>query len=597
MPRTKRIVGHLLVAVLVTCALPLLVGCSGDAPRIVDTTILGDTRNTRGPYEVSTIVVDDGVVDSVVLHLLVDRGGALEDFEASLRMEAAHGGSVYRAQIPGQEAGTRVHYWIEARDNAGHVTTDPPAAPAATFSFLVGQSEAEQLPSFQDVVEPDTRDGADGRDEHEIEIVDAPLDTLEPDCHLGAVSPLDGEQVFDTAPQLPGFQIDIAFSVEAAGGFEGEVRGELEARRLHLTGSGIHVERTFTIPEGQPSALHISALRGRCSLSLVVHPVPSPDVDGDGVPDALDNCREVFNPRQEDADGDGIGDACEPEASCSGDAECPPGQLCDGGRCAPSPGCVDSSGCEVGWLCRGGVCTPANREPGAACSDQADCAEGMVCTFGLCTPERCIDDGDCAQGQRCFSGECIDSQLPIPPGCASDADCAATENCLLNMCVPRQCASGADCAPGESCTLGFCTPFEVPIPISECSRDADCNDFLFDSCVGGVCVPGALFPEGCATPADCPAGQSCVIAVCLDAQCTVKSDCGSGEDCRFGFCIAEDTPLPQPGQCASDADCGASSRCVLSVCLPDVVPIPQPCGANDSCPAGMSCVFGICLSI
>ena len=36
-----------------------------------------------------------------------------------------------------------------------------------------------------------------------------------------------------------------------------------------------------------------------------------PDGDGDGVPDAEDNCRGVPNPDQADSDGDGLGDACE----------------------------------------------------------------------------------------------------------------------------------------------------------------------------------------------------------------------------------------------------------------------------------------------
>jgi hypothetical protein len=36
------------------------------------------------------------------------------------------------------------------------------------------------------------------------------------------------------------------------------------------------------------------------------------DTDGDGIPDATDNCSTVYNPGQEDTDGDTIGDACEP---------------------------------------------------------------------------------------------------------------------------------------------------------------------------------------------------------------------------------------------------------------------------------------------
>ncbi len=41
----------------------------------------------------------------------------------------------------------------------------------------------------------------------------------------------------------------------------------------------------------------------------------SPDFDGDGVPNATDNCPLVANPSQADLNGDGLGDACAPVAS------------------------------------------------------------------------------------------------------------------------------------------------------------------------------------------------------------------------------------------------------------------------------------------
>jgi len=47
--------------------------------------------------------------------------------------------------------------------------------------------------------------------------------------------------------------------------------------------------------------------------------VSATDSDGDGIPDATDNCPTVWNPirpmdngKQPDADGDGMGDVCDP---------------------------------------------------------------------------------------------------------------------------------------------------------------------------------------------------------------------------------------------------------------------------------------------
>ena len=53
-----------------------------------------------------------------------------------------------------------------------------------------------------------------------------------------------------------------------------------------------------------------SALTG-CNDPDTATTVTAPDSDGDGVPDASDNCPTVVNASQVDADGDGIGDACD----------------------------------------------------------------------------------------------------------------------------------------------------------------------------------------------------------------------------------------------------------------------------------------------
>jgi hypothetical protein len=83
-------------------------------------------------------------------------------------------------------------------------------------------------------------------------------------------------------------------------------------------GSGMYPAFACGTPMNEPTCT--PSRPTSVSGSSIYTGAPGPgDMDGDGVPDAMDNCPSVFNPirpvdngKQGDADGDGLGDACDP---------------------------------------------------------------------------------------------------------------------------------------------------------------------------------------------------------------------------------------------------------------------------------------------
>jgi parallel beta helix pectate lyase-like protein/thrombospondin type 3 repeat protein len=96
------------------------------------------------------------------------------------------------------------------------------------------------------------------------------------------------------------------------------------------------------------------------------------DGDGDGVPDAEDNCPAVANPDQTDTDGDGMGNACDPDDDNDGVADGP-----DNCELTANPDQTDKDGDGMGNACdpdddNDNVPDAADNCPMVANADQRD---------------------------------------------------------------------------------------------------------------------------------------------------------------------------------------------------------------------------------
>jgi hypothetical protein len=262
------------------------------------------------------------------------------------------------------------------------------------------------------------------------------------------------------------------------GGLRVHVRGFVASARV--------AEGTLAIP---------GPTRGRFALRLDAA-VPA-DGDGDGVPDAIDDCLAVANPGQ---------GGCPGNVDGGGDGNTDDGGTTDGGP--DDGGSADSGGGDVGGNDDGGG------------TDAFNCAASGGCNRAI--------GATCSDGAQCTSSFCVDGV------------------CCMNACI----------GPCRSCNQpnldGMCQPYgQGSDPAGECTGGATCNG-------AGACGPPAGGPKP--NGQLCGAGTDCTSGFCKDGVCCNNACDGQCRTCETGTCV-DVKRRPDPPECYGTVSCNPTGKC------------------------------------
>lgn len=268
----------------------------------------------------------------------------------------------YEALLPWALCDESLEYYLSARTTTGEEHTDPPEGPFDPHTLAVGVP----LQIFADNFETDqgwtvSGTASDGHWERGVPVNsnrgDPPSDyDGSGQCYLTANRPGDSD-VDNGWTILTSVPLDLSLggTISYAWWLNDVLNGRLgvgdtfdvevatdalgsDWQLLRRYGTAAPFWRTDTIVVGEEVAAS-PTLRVRFRVSdippgnvvegaldaVVVQAVrctPPLDSDGDGIPDVLDNCPDVYNPDQSDGNGDGIGDACSAPTYCPGDMNC-----------------------------------------------------------------------------------------------------------------------------------------------------------------------------------------------------------------------------------------------------------------------------------
>ena len=255
----------------------------------------------------------------------------------------------------------------------------------------------------------------------------------------------------------------------------------------------------------------------------------------------------------------------EPPTSCTSDADCGEGEICELMPCA-MPDCdPDDPECE----------------PPPPCDSSGFCqAEG---SGGGWTSE-CEQDSDCGQGYVC---EVVGGTSCACPAGQSCPEC--DEPTEIKGCVPAPCTAASDCGDGLICiTVEYeaCEP-QATAPCAEGQECAPPPEPSCDTVSESFCGPPYVAP--CETASDCGDGFTCEAAeVCVCEGTTDSTDAGAPPS--SGSSSDGSSGGSSGGAPASDEEQQEEDNCTCSPTGQNqCVLIETVCTGDEQCPEGWSC--------
>lgn len=282
------------------------------------------------------------------------------------------------------------------------------------------------------------------------------------------------------------------------------------------------------------------------------------------------------------------------------------GPPADAGTCSTDAECDDGLVCNGSESCQAGACVPGAPP---VCDDGVDCTVDSCSEIG----GGCIifpDNSLCPEGELCRADGCTGLECRTDADCQDDVFCNGLEACVDGMCVPGMVPA---CDDGVPCTSNFCDP-----ATDRCENppaDDDRDGFAPVACGGTDCDdmnprvrPDAdedctdLQDNDCDGQLDCADAECVRDPICRCAPSETVCDDGRDDDCDGMLDCADFDCAGNPACCLAfeicgnmlDDDCDGFADCNDFGCRMDPICMCGPVevcgnGIDDDCNGLIDC--------